>query len=91
VAHNTEWRAKVTQALTSAGIKVWPSACNFVLADFGSVEVAKAADAALRGRGIIVRAVGSYSLPTCLRITIGTAEECTMVTEALTAFMRDGG
>jgi len=90
VAHNTEWRAKVAQALTSAGIKVWPSACNFVLADFGSVELAKAADAALRARGIIVRAVGSYSLPTCLRITIGTGEECIMVTEALTAFMRDG-
>jgi histidinol-phosphate aminotransferase len=90
VAHNAEWRAKVTAGLTAAGIKVWPSACNFVLADFGTPERAKAADAALRARGVIVRGVAGYALPHCLRITIGTAEECTMVIEALTAFMRDG-
>ena len=34
---------------------------------------------ALRARGLIVRAMGGYSLPHCLRITIGTAEECGMV------------
>jgi histidinol-phosphate aminotransferase len=91
VAHNTAWRATVSQALTEAGIKVWPSACNFVLADFGSAERARAADAALRARGIIVRAVAGYGLPQCLRITIGTGEECRMVIEALTQFARDGG
>jgi histidinol-phosphate aminotransferase len=31
--------------------------------------------------------MGGYGLPQCLRITIGTAEECTMVIDALTAFM----
>lgn len=87
VAHNTEWRGKVSDALTAAGIKVWPSEGNFVLADFGAAEKARAADAALKARGLIVRAMGGYGLPQCLRITIGTAEECTMVTDALTAFM----
>jgi histidinol-phosphate aminotransferase len=91
VAHNEEWRAKMATALRALGIKVWPSACNFLLADFGSAEKAQAADAALRARGIIVRAVGGYSLPTCLRITIGTAEECTMVMEGLAAFVQNGG
>jgi histidinol-phosphate aminotransferase len=91
VAHNTEWRAKLSAGLEALGIKAWPSACNFVLADFGAPERAKAADAALRARGIIVRGVGGYALPTCLRITVGTAEECTMVIEALGAFVRDGG
>jgi histidinol-phosphate aminotransferase len=91
VAHNTLWRAKVSEALTAAGIKVWPSACNFILADFGTPERAQGADAALRARGIIVRGVAGYALPHCLRITIGTAEECQMVIEALTAFARDGG
>ncbi len=91
VAHNLEWREKMSKALRALGIKVWPSACNFILADFGSAERAKAADASLRARGIIVRAVGGYALPTCLRITIGTAEECTMVMEGLTAFMQNGG
>ncbi len=41
----------------------------------------------LRSRGIIVRRVGAYGLPQCLRITVGTAEECNRVAEALTEFM----
>jgi histidinol-phosphate aminotransferase len=90
VAHNTEWRGKVTQSLTAAGLKVWPSEGNFVLVDFGAAERAKAADAHLRGRGLILRAMGGYGLPQMLRLTIGTAEECTLVTDALVAFARGG-
>lgn len=87
IEHNTAWRAKVSDALAAAGIKVWPSEGNFVLADFGTAAKAKAADEALKVRGLIVRAMGGYGLPACLRITIGTAEECTMVTDTLAAFM----
>jgi histidinol-phosphate aminotransferase len=90
VAHNAQWRAKVSTALTEAGLKVWPSEGNFVLVDFGSAERAKAADAHLRGRGLIVRAMGGYGLGQCLRVTIGTAEENGLVIEALTAFARGG-
>jgi histidinol-phosphate aminotransferase len=90
VAHNTEWRGRVASALEAAGIKVWPSEGNFLLVDFGSPAKAKGADDALKARGLIVRAMGGYGLPSCLRITIGTAEECTMVIEALTAFMQHG-
>jgi histidinol-phosphate aminotransferase len=88
VAHNTEWRAKLSQALTAAGLKVWPSQGNFVLVDFARVERAKAADELLRNRGLIVRAMGGYGLPHCLRVTIGTPEENTLVIEALTEFAR---
>ncbi|NKE45190.1 histidinol-phosphate transaminase [Roseomonas frigidaquae] len=90
VAHNTEWRGKVAAALEAAGLKVWPSEGNFLLVDFGVAERAKAADAHLRSRGLIVRAMGSYGLAPCLRITIGTAEECQMVIEALGEFTRNG-
>lgn len=90
VAHNVEWRARLSSALEAAGIKAWPSQGNFILADFATAEKAKAADAHLRARGLIVRAMGAYGLGQCLRITIGTSEECTMVAEALTAFMKDG-
>jgi len=83
IAHNTEWRAKLADALTAAGIKVWPSEGNFILADFGTPEACRAADARLRAHGLIVRGMGGYGLPACLRITIGTAEECQMVAEAL--------
>jgi len=88
VAHNTEWRAKVSAALQAAGITVHPSEGNFILADFGTPARAGLADQALRARGLIVRAMAAYSLPHCLRITIGTAEECGMVIDALQAFMR---
>jgi histidinol-phosphate aminotransferase len=90
VAHNSEWRAKLGAALEAAGVKVWPSHGNFILADFGTPERAKAADAALRARGLIVRAMGSYDLPHCLRITIGTSEECQMVADALQSGWREG-
>ena len=82
-AHNATQRARLTAALEGLGIKVWPSVANFVLADFGTPDAAAAADATLRRRGIIVRAMRAYNLPHCLRITVGTAEECDLVAEAL--------
>jgi histidinol-phosphate aminotransferase len=88
-AHNTQWRAWLTKALEAAGIKVWPSEGNFVLADFGVASAADAADAALKARGVIVRKMGSYNLPHCLRITVGTEEECRLVADLLAAHMAD--
>ena len=82
-AHNATQRARLIAALEGLGIKVWPSEGNFVLADFDLPANADAADAALRRRGIIVRAMRAYNLPHCLRITVGTAEECDLVAEAL--------
>jgi histidinol-phosphate aminotransferase len=89
--HNTIWRPKLAAGIEAAGIKVYPGEGNFVLADFVTVEQANAADMFLRQRGLIVRRVGSYGLPHCLRITVGTAEECGMVIEGLTEFMKQAG
>jgi histidinol-phosphate aminotransferase len=89
--HVVEWRNRLSAALESVGIKAWPSEGNFVLADFGTAARADAANAWLKGGGIIVRAMGSYDLPHCLRITVGTAEECTMVAESLAGFMASRG
>jgi histidinol-phosphate aminotransferase len=86
-AHNTQYRTWLTGALTAAGIKVWPSEGNFLLADFAAKPAADAANSFLKSRGIIVRAMGGYGLPDCLRITIGTAQECALVAETLVAFM----
>jgi histidinol-phosphate aminotransferase len=91
VAHNAEWRERLTGALRGLGLTVHPSEGNFILADFGTAARAAAADEALRARGLIVRAMRAYGLPQCLRITIGTAEECGMVEEALAAFVRADG
>jgi len=88
VAHNSEWRPKLAAGIEAAGIRVCPSEGNFVLADFETVERANQADAFLRKRGIIVRKVAGYGLPHCLRVTVGTGEECSLVIEGLTEFTR---
>jgi histidinol-phosphate aminotransferase len=84
--HNTAERARVTGVLSQAGIRITPSEANFVLADFGTPARADAADAHLREHGLIVRRVGGYGLPHCLRITIGTAEENDLLLDALQDF-----
>jgi histidinol-phosphate aminotransferase len=86
--HNAVQRPRLMAGLEAAGIKVWPSEANFVLADFETTETANAADAFLRLRGLIVRKVGGYGLPHCLRVTVGTTEEVDLVIEAFTDFMR---
>ncbi len=86
--HNAIWRPKLATGIEAAGIKVYPGEGNFVLADFGTVEHANAADMYMRQRGLILRRVGSYGLPHCLRITVGTAEECGLVIDGFGAFMK---
>ncbi len=85
-AYNTAERSRMAQALTAAGLSVGPSETNFLLVDFGDEARAQAADAALQAHGVIVRRVGGYGLPSCLRITIGLADENDMVIGALCDF-----
>ena len=84
--HNDAARARLTARLTESGLKVWPSEGNFVLVDFGTPVRADDANAWLKARGIIVRAMASYELPHCLRISIGTDEEVLLVGDALAEF-----
>ncbi len=85
-AHNTAERARLTEALHEAGIRITPSEANFVLADLRTPARAEAADAHLRAHGLIVRRVGGYGLPAHLRITVALAEENDLLIDALTAF-----
>ncbi|MNI54654.1 Histidinol-phosphate aminotransferase 2 [compost metagenome] len=82
-----EWRPRLTQAIRGFGFEVLPSAGNFVLVRFADARrPASAAQAYLQSRGIIVRGVGSYGLPDCLRITVGTADQNRAVLDALSEF-----
>ena len=74
IAHNTKWLAWLIGQLRGLGLDVTPSVANFVLVDFGTAERAAAADAHLQSRSVIVRAVGAYGLPSCLRISVGSEE-----------------
>ena len=89
VAHNAKWRDWLTDELRAAGIPVTPSAANFVLAHFDAAgaRTAKAADAWLQERRIIVRKLDAYGLPHALRISIGRDEDNRAVARALQDFM----
>lgn len=85
VAYNNRERARLASALEGFGLKVTPSAANFLLIHFPQTEAksAQAANATLQADGIIAREVGAYGLPDALRITVGTEEENTAVIASL--------
>lgn len=90
VAHNSEWLPKVTEAIEAMGLKVTPSVTNFILIHFPDIEGKRAADADryLLERGCVLRQVGSYGLPNCLRMTIGSADACETVIKLLGDFVK---
>ncbi len=80
------WRPRLTQAIKGFGFEVFPSAGNFVLVRFPDAARAGAANDYLHTKGIIVRPVGGYGLPDCLRITVGTEDQNRAVLDALSEF-----
>ncbi|MCT4656579.1 MAG: histidinol-phosphate transaminase [Cohaesibacter sp.] len=90
VAHNAIWLPKVTKAFEDIGLVVTPSVGNFILVHFPQEggKTARDADQYLLQNGCVLRLVGSYGLPDCLRMTIGSAEACEMVIKLLTQFMK---
>ena len=92
VEHNAVWRGRMAEALQRIGLRVTPSAANFLLVHFpqNSGKSARAADKFLHERRIILRRVEEYGFPDALRMTIGTEDENEAVLDALSAFMGAG-
>ncbi|MGH6821498.1 MAG: pyridoxal phosphate-dependent aminotransferase, partial [Methylocella sp.] len=88
VAHNATWLAWLAREISALGIEITPSVCNFLLLHFDGEAQARAADRFLLDRGLILRAVGAYGLPHCLRLTVGTAEANRLVVAALKDFVK---
>jgi len=72
-ARNAEQRELLAQALLERGWRVSPSQTNFLLADFGSQTAG--IEAGLLASGVVLRPMGGYGLPGCLRISVGDAGE----------------
>lgn len=87
VAETVRLRTWLADALARAGVPSDPSSANFILARFADPETAEACNNALQQDGLIVRAVTSYGLPECLRITIGDEDACRRVADSITRFM----
>jgi histidinol-phosphate aminotransferase len=85
--HNDIWQPWLTAQLTGIGLTVTPSVANFLLVHFKDAD---AADRHLLAHGIITRKMAAYGLPNCLRISIGTEDECRAVVDTLAAFVKQG-
>ena len=67
---NAEGVDYLTRELRALGFEVWPSDANFLLVRAG----AGIFDPLLR-EGVIVRPLGGFGMPDCVRISIGLPEE----------------
>jgi histidinol-phosphate aminotransferase len=72
---------QVRDGFERLGLRYVPSAGNFLLVDCGRPAVAVYEN--MLRNGVIVRPMGGYSLPTCLRITIGTQSQNERMLDAL--------
>jgi histidinol-phosphate aminotransferase len=89
IAHNDFWRSWLIEQIRGLGLRVDDSVANFVLIQFPDAagRGADDADRFLMARGIIMRACGSYTLPQCLRLTVGGEEANQAAVAALREFM----
>lgn len=71
--HTRRMREELARELASLPVAVTPSQTNFLLLDFG--RDASPIERGLYERGVVVRPMGGYGLPTCLRVNLGRADE----------------
>ena len=86
--HNRRWRDWFSTRARRMGLQVFASEGNFLLLRFPDPRrpVGEAL-AALKARGILLRGVGAYGLPDCVRITIGTRQDMRASADALGEFL----
>ncbi len=65
----------ITAGLRELGLTVVPSEANFVMVPLESAEEVARVNEELLQRGVVIRPLGAFGLPTCIRISTGTVEE----------------
>lgn len=75
IALNNEAIASFNTLFESKGIRVAKTAANFVMLDLESEEKAVWAVEEMRNRGVFIRHIKAFGLPTCVRINTGTPRE----------------
>ncbi len=83
---NAKWRDWLATSLAELGVPSDTSTANFILARLANAAEAQACDDHLKSHGIIVRQVGGYNLPHCLRISVGDENACRQVVAAIASF-----
>jgi histidinol-phosphate aminotransferase len=80
---NARGRKFLTSEMQSMGFEVVPSEANFVMVPLESAAAAARVNEELLKRGVIVRPLGAFGLPHCLRISTGTDDENRMLIKSL--------
>ena len=82
----TEERNWYMQELAKLGVSCYPSQVNYITIDTG--REASAVRDAMLSHGILVRDCTSFTLPTCIRVSVETREKNRRVLEALAECLR---
>ncbi|MFN7992332.1 MAG: histidinol-phosphate transaminase [Bryobacteraceae bacterium] len=69
---NARGLRRLTDSLRGMGFEVVPSDANFVMVALPGAEEAREITEALLREGVIVRPLGAFGLPQCIRISTGT-------------------
>jgi histidinol-phosphate aminotransferase len=90
VEFNEHWLGWLKNEISKLGLRVTPSAGNFLLIHFpeASEKSAANADTFLSSRGLILRRVSAYGFPNALRLSVGTEEANHLVVAALAEFLK---
>jgi histidinol-phosphate aminotransferase len=80
---NARGRRFIAAALLKLGYEAVPSEANFLMVPLESASAAASLTEALLKRGIIVRPLGAFGLPKCVRISTGSDEDNCLLVEAL--------
>jgi histidinol-phosphate aminotransferase len=73
----------LTDAFRGLGLEVVPSEANFVMLVFPGAEQARQVSEALLREGVIVRPLGAFGLPRCIRVSTGTDRDNARCIEAM--------
>lgn len=88
LALNQAGKERLYAFLDRLGVPYWRSEANFVLVDLR--RDAQPVFQAMLRRGVIVRPLRGYGLPTCVRVSIGTPAEMERFEEAFQAVVGEG-
>jgi histidinol-phosphate aminotransferase len=81
--HNRCGLQRVVSELSTRGFKTVQSEANFVMLPLESAVAAQRLTQALVERGVIIRSLANFGLPSCVRVSIGTEDENEFFLETL--------
>jgi histidinol-phosphate aminotransferase len=85
---NARGRRLITDGLRQIGFEVVPSEANFIMLPLEDAATASLITEELLHRGLIVRQLGAFGLPQCIRISTGAEEDNHRLLDAMSAIQK---